>query len=67
MFVSIQASGGSGDYVWKTTDSSVASVNVKGEITTGKKGFANVTAADARNSAHKGTAEVGFTSAVFKI
>ncbi|KAK3103291.1 hypothetical protein FSP39_018237 [Pinctada imbricata] len=54
----LKATGGSGEYVWSSTDVGVAGVNLKGEITTGKKGHTNVTAADTKNRAHTGTAMV---------
>ncbi|XP_041366942.1 nuclear pore membrane glycoprotein 210-like [Gigantopelta aegis] len=54
----IQASGGSGEYVWSSADSSVSTVNIKGEAVTMGLGTTNITAADAKNSAHTGTVTV---------
>ncbi|CAL1542005.1 unnamed protein product, partial [Lymnaea stagnalis] len=54
----LQASGGSGEYVWSITDSDVASVNTQGQITTVGPGKANITAADAKNSAYLDTSVV---------
>ncbi|GFN96241.1 nuclear pore membrane glycoprotein 210-like [Plakobranchus ocellatus] len=53
-----QANGGSGEYIWSLTNTSVASVNIKGQITTVGPGKCNVTAADAKNSAHFGVSTV---------
>ncbi|XP_071099780.1 nuclear pore membrane glycoprotein 210-like isoform X2 [Haliotis cracherodii] len=54
----IKASGGSGEYVWSTLNASITNVNIKGEIVTMGLGSTNVTAADAKNSAHTGTVQV---------
>ncbi|XP_067655062.1 nuclear pore membrane glycoprotein 210-like isoform X1 [Haliotis asinina] len=54
----IKASGGSGEYVWSTLNASITSVNIKGEIVTMGLGSTNVTAADAKNSAHTGTVQI---------
>ena len=53
-----QAVGGSGEYMWSVTDAGIASVSVKGQITTVGPGESNVTAADAKNSAHFGVSTV---------
>ncbi|GFS06145.1 nuclear pore membrane glycoprotein 210-like [Elysia marginata] len=53
-----QANGGSGEYIWSLTNTSVASVNIRGQITTVGPGKCNVTAADAKNSAHFGVSTV---------
>ncbi|XP_059163994.1 nuclear pore membrane glycoprotein 210-like [Physella acuta] len=55
---SAKAQGGSGEYVWSTSDVSVTSVNIKGQISTVGPGKCNVTAADARNSAYYGSSTV---------
>ncbi|RUS72155.1 hypothetical protein EGW08_020082, partial [Elysia chlorotica] len=55
---SAQAVGGSGEYIWSLTDTNVASVNIKGQITTVGPGKCNVTAADAKHSAHFGVSAV---------
>lgn len=57
-FVFLKAEGGSGEYVWSTSDISVISVNIKGQISTVGPGKCNVTAADAKNSAYYGSSIV---------
>ena len=54
----IQVKGGSGDYVWSSSNVETTTVNTKGEITTGARGEAQITAADAKNRAHTGFAKV---------
>ncbi|KAK6175749.1 hypothetical protein SNE40_014142 [Patella caerulea] len=54
----LKARGGSGDYTWISADTDVTTVNIKGQITTNGMGRANITAADARNTAHTGTATI---------
>ena len=54
----IQASGGSGEYVWSTANSQISKVNIKGEALTVGPGSTNITAADAKNTAHTGTVTV---------
>ncbi|XP_050414022.1 nuclear pore membrane glycoprotein 210 isoform X1 [Patella vulgata] len=54
----LKARGGSGDYTWISADFDVTTVNIKGQITTYGMGRANITAADARNTAHTGTATI---------
>ncbi len=53
-----QATGGSGNYTWSSSEVSVASVNVRGEISTDQIGETTVTAADVRNVAHTGSMKV---------
>ena len=53
-----QARGGSGEYVWGSSDTTTATVNFHGQITTNGPGRTNVTAADAKNAAHTGTLSV---------
>ena len=53
-----QARGGSGEYVWGSSDLTTATVNFHGQITTTGQGKTNVTAADAKNAAHSGTISV---------
>ena len=59
----LQARGGSGEYVWGSTDVKTATVDYHGKISTTGPGQTNVTAADAKNSAHSGTLMV--TNACF--
>ncbi|WAR01840.1 PO210-like protein, partial [Mya arenaria] len=54
----LAASGGSGDYIWSSNDPTVATVNKYGEVTTSNLGETEVTAADRRNTLHKGTAKI---------
>ncbi|KAL3841492.1 hypothetical protein ACJMK2_019630 [Sinanodonta woodiana] len=54
----LQATGGSGDYVWSSDDNLITTVNKRGEITTSHTGTAIITVADQRNSLHKGQAVV---------
>ncbi|KAK7447124.1 hypothetical protein BaRGS_00040214 [Batillaria attramentaria] len=53
-----KASGGSGEYVWGSSDTSTATVNFQGQITTTGPGKSNITAADAKNAAHTGVMTV---------
>ncbi|XP_076471495.1 nuclear pore membrane glycoprotein 210-like [Babylonia areolata] len=53
-----KARGGSGEYVWGSSDLTTASVNFQGQITTVGPGRTNITAADAKNAAHTGTLSV---------
>ncbi|XP_022313260.2 nuclear pore membrane glycoprotein 210-like [Crassostrea virginica] len=54
----LKVKGGSGDYVWSSSNVETTTVNTKGEITTGARGEAQITAADAKNRAHTGFAKV---------
>ncbi|XP_062607902.1 nuclear pore membrane glycoprotein 210-like [Saccostrea cucullata] len=54
----LQVKGGSGEYVWSSSNVETTTVSVRGEITTGKRGEATITAADAKNRVHTGTAKV---------
>ncbi|XP_060082895.1 nuclear pore membrane glycoprotein 210-like [Ylistrum balloti] len=54
----LQATGGSGEYIWKSSEPRITNVNMHGEITTGHTGSTNVTAADTRNQAHWGLSTV---------
>ncbi|XP_048780768.2 nuclear pore membrane glycoprotein 210-like isoform X2 [Ostrea edulis] len=54
----LQVKGGSGEYVWSSSNVETTTVNVKGEITTGKRGEAQITAADAKNRVHTGSTKV---------
>ena len=59
LFVCLQASGGSGTYIWTSTNTTVGSVNTKGLVmTTSGIGHTQVKAADTRNMGHFGTVEV---------
>ena len=60
LVLSFQAEGGSGNYTWSSSDSSVASVTVRGEILTATVGETKVNAADVRNAAHSGYMMVRF-------
>ncbi|XP_055899109.1 nuclear pore membrane glycoprotein 210-like [Biomphalaria glabrata] len=53
-----KATGGSGEYVWTMTNTSVATVDAKGKINTVGPGTTNITAADAKNSIYYGTSVV---------
>ena len=57
-FPLFQARGGSGEYVWGSSDITTATVNFHGQITTNGPGRTNVTAADAKNAAHTGSLSV---------
>lgn len=61
----VQATGGSGDYIWSSNDADIVTVNKNGEITTAAKGEATVTAADRRNQLHKGVAKVQYILFIF--
>jgi hypothetical protein len=54
-FPILQATGGSGNYTWTSTQSDVATVNVKGEIATKDLGSSEVTASDMKNTDIKGS------------
>ncbi|XP_021353376.1 nuclear pore membrane glycoprotein 210-like isoform X2 [Mizuhopecten yessoensis] len=54
----LEATGGSGEYIWKSSQPQISTVNMHGEITTGQTGGTNVTAADTRNQAHWGLSSV---------
>ena len=57
---SLQPSGGSGTYIWSSCNTSVATVSTKGVvITTNAVGHTQARAADMKNLAIFGTAEVG--------
>lgn len=57
---SLQPSGGSGMYIWSSCNTSVATVSTKGVvITTNAVGHTQARAADMKNLAIFGTAEVG--------
>ena len=57
---SLQPSGGSGMYVWSSSNTSVSTVSTKGIVmTTNAVGHTQVRAADMKNQANFGTAEVG--------
>ncbi len=56
----LQATGGSGNYTWSSTNVSVATVNTRGQaITSPLVGETTVTAADAKNPAHWDDMKVG--------
>ena len=44
--------------MWSVTDAGIASVNIKGQISTVGPGECNITAADTKNSAHFGVSTV---------
>ncbi|PIK62157.1 putative nuclear pore membrane glycoprotein [Apostichopus japonicus] len=55
----LEATGGTGTYIWSSSDLPVANVNVQGTVTTTKEmGVTEVTAADSRNPSHYGTCMV---------
>ena len=59
----LQASGGSGNYTWTSSNVTVASVSSGGVVVAGSYvGHTLVRAADTRNRRHHDTAEVGLTS-----
>ena len=57
---SLQPSGGSGMYIWTSSNTSVATVSTKGIVmTTSAIGHTQVRAADMKNPANLDTSEVG--------
>ncbi|PIK54185.1 putative nuclear pore membrane glycoprotein [Apostichopus japonicus] len=55
----LEATGGTGTYIWSSSDLPVANVNVQGTVTTTKEmGVTEVTAADSRNPSHYATCMV---------
>ena len=59
----LQASGGSGNYTWTSSNLTVASVSSSGVVVAGSYvGHTLVRAADTRNRRHHDTAEVCLTS-----
>ncbi|XP_064601442.1 nuclear pore membrane glycoprotein 210-like [Liolophura sinensis] len=54
----LKASGGSGEYVWSSSHSSISMVTVRGEISTGSVGSTIIMAADMKNHAHTGSMKV---------
>ena len=59
---SLQPSGGSGMYIWTSSNTSVATVSTKGIVmTTSAIGYTQVCAADMKNPANFDTSEVSLT------
>ena len=58
MLFPIQATGGSGRYVWSCKGTEVISIDSGGVVTARMKGSSSVRATDAANSLHYGTAAV---------
>ncbi|XP_052218938.1 nuclear pore membrane glycoprotein 210-like isoform X2 [Dreissena polymorpha] len=54
----LRAQGGSGDYLWSTSNASVVTVNKYGEVTTYALGHTEVVASDLRNQLHQGVSKV---------
>ncbi|XP_074660511.1 nuclear pore membrane glycoprotein 210-like [Tubulanus polymorphus] len=54
----LKATGGSGNYTWTTSESTIATVNIRGEVTSGSHGWSNVIAKDVKNVDNKGSMEV---------
>ena len=67
VFKSLQPSGGSGTYVWTSSNTSVATVSTKGLVmTTDAVGHSQIRASDTRNLANFGSSEVRWTDALMK-
>ena len=57
----LQPSGGSGTYIWTSSNTSVATVSTKGlVITTNAVGHSQIRASDTRNLANFGSSEVRY-------
>lgn len=67
MFKSLQPSGGSGTYIWTSSNTSVATVSTKGLVmTTDAVGHSQIRASDTRNLANFGSSEVRWTDTLVK-